>query len=90
MNLLLNKSSSADSQHQDSTTLKSSGKGNNKQSKASKNLKFAMDLNKEMELMFADDDFRIGKPQKKQKRKENKTLKLPGKSHVLLQKDCLL
>ena len=39
--------------------------------KASKNLQFAKDLNAEMELMFADDDFQI-KPAKKQKRKENK------------------
>ena len=38
-------------------------------SKASKNLQYAKDLNAEMELMFADDDFQV-KPTKKQKRKE--------------------
>ena len=43
-------------------------------SKASKNLQFAKDLNAEMELMFADDDFRIGKP-KKQKSKGSKIAK---------------
>ena len=37
--------------------------------KASKNLQFAKDLNAEMELLFADDDFQV-KPTKKQKRKE--------------------
>ena len=50
----------------------SSAKNNAKMnSKASKNLQFAKDLNAEMELMFADDDFQI-KPatNKRQKRKD--------------------
>lgn len=50
----------------------SSAKNNAKMnSKASKNLQFAKDLNAEMELMFADDDFQI-KPAttKRQKRKD--------------------
>ena len=35
--------------------------------KAQKNLQFAKDLNAEMELMFADDDFKI-KPTRKKKK----------------------
>ena len=70
MNLLLNKSGSEIGQEAGG---KATGKNGGK-NKASKNLKFAMDLNKEMELMFADDDFRIGKP-KKQKSKGSKIAK---------------
>jgi len=39
--------------------------------KAKQNLQFAKDLNAEMELMFADDDFKI-KPSKKSKKREGK------------------
>ena len=45
----------------------SRGKLNNK---ASKNLQFAKQLNAEMELMFADDDFKI-KPAKKSRKKDS-------------------
>ena len=40
--------------------------------KGNKNLQFAKDLNAEIELMFADDDFKIKPSKSKLKRKEVK------------------
>ena len=45
---------------------------NNLTLKGSKNLQFAKDLNEEIELMFADDDFKIKPSKNRQKRKETK------------------
>ena len=69
MSLLINKPalSVVVKQNSEESAVKPKGKNN----KAQKNLQFAKDLNAEMELMFADDDFKI-KPNKKQKKKEGK------------------
>ena len=65
MSLLLNKPAKmAPSMKQVSEESAAKPKG---KTKAQKNLQFAKDLNKEMELMFADDDLKI-KPTKKKKR----------------------
>ena len=72
LNLLMNKPKEttivAKQQSSDEGKSKPAG-GSKLKDKASKNLQFAKDLNAEMELMFADDDFKIGtRPQRRQKK----------------------
>ena len=61
MNILMNKPTQGmQKQVSDEATAKGArGVKGATQSKALKNLQFAKDLNAEMELMFADDDFKI-------------------------------
>ena len=71
VNLLLNKPSDKISHQGSQEEIREAGKKKKGNTKAAKNLQFAKDLNREMELMFADDDFQM-KPTGKAKRKENR------------------